>query len=85
MIQISCIIVLAVMVWYINNYVVNGLDKQLIFVKTIALILIIITVSMVLFKIVSPTTANNGNVMTVFGLIKDITLLIVGYLFAKKE
>ena len=85
MIEITCIIVLALMVWYINNYVVNGLDKRLIFVKTIALILIIITVSMVLFKIVMPTSVNNGNVLTVFDLIKDVTFIVIGYLFTKKE
>jgi len=85
MIEITCIIVLALMVWYINNYVVNGLDKRLIFVKTIALILIIITVSMVLFKIVMPDAVNNGNVLTVFDLIKDVTFIVIGYLFTKKE
>jgi len=85
MIEITCIIVLALMVWYINNYVVNGLDKRLIFVKTIPLILIIITVSMVLFKIVMPDAVNNGNVLTVFDLIKDVTFIVIGYLFTKKE
>ncbi len=83
--ELICVVVLILMVWYINSYIVNGLDKRLIFVKTIALILIIITVSMVLFKIVMPTSINNGNVLTVFDLIKDVTFIVIGYLFTKKE
>ena len=82
---ILCIVVLILMVWYINTYIVNGTDKQLIFVKIIALILVIITVAMVLFKIVSPSQSNNVNVMSVFDLIKDVTFIIIGYLFTKKE
>jgi len=82
---ILCVVVLILMVWYINTYIVNGTDKQLIFVKIIALILVIITVAMVLFKIVSPDQANNVNVMSVFDLIKDVTFIIIGYLFTKKE
>jgi len=82
---VLCIIVLVLMVWYINSYIVNGTDMRLIFVKIIALILIIITVSMVLFKIISPDKVNNENVISVFDLIRDITFIIIGYIFTKKE
>jgi hypothetical protein len=82
---VLCVVVLILMVWYINTYIVNGTDKQLIFVKIISLILVIITVAMVLFKIVSPNQSNNVNVMSVFDLIKDVTFIIIGYLFTKKE
>jgi hypothetical protein len=83
--SLLCIVVLILMVWYINTCIIDGSDMKLIFVKTIALILLIITVAMILFKIVSPGKLNNENVLSIFSLIKDVTFLIAGYLFAKKE
>jgi len=71
--------------WYINTYVINGADKQLIFIKTISLILSMSIFSIIILKIVSPKDVNGKSIEMIFGLIKDMTLLIVGYLFAKKE
>jgi len=71
--------------WYINTYVINGTDKQLIFIRTISLILCLSIFSIIILKIVSPKDVNSKSIEMIFGLIKDMTLLIVGYLFAKKE
>jgi len=71
--------------WYINTYVLNGVDKQLIFVRTIALILSVSILSIIILKFTSPKDLNNDNLATMLGLVKDMTLLIVGYLFAKNQ
>jgi len=71
--------------WYINTYVLNGVDKQLIFVRTVALILSVSILSIIILKFTSPKDLNNDNLATMLGLVKDMTLLIVGYLFAKNQ
>jgi hypothetical protein len=75
------IIAILLSIWYINTYVLIGADKQLIFVRTICLI-----IALSVFAIlISPKEVKENNIATMLGLIKDMTLLIVGYLFAKKD
>jgi hypothetical protein len=65
--------------------VINGIDKQLIFIRTISLILCVSIFAIIVLKIVSPSSVDGKNIETIFGLIKDMTFIIVGYLFGKKE
>jgi len=71
--------------WYINTYVLKGEDMRLIFVRTVALILSVSILSIIILKFTSPKDLNNDNLATMLGLVKDMTLLIVGYLFAKNQ
>jgi len=79
------IISILVAIWYINTYVLSGSDKQLIFVRVIALILCISILAVILLKIIAPNDLNSDNITTMLSLVKDMTLLIVGYLFAKNQ
>jgi len=72
-------------IWYINRYVLTGADMRLIFVRTIALILSVSIISIIILKFTNPKDLNNDNLTVVLGLVKDMTLLITGYLFAKKD
>jgi len=84
-IQIIAIIAILAALWYIDTYILIGTDKQLIFVKIVSLILALSVLSVILLKVISPKELDNSSLDMIFGLIKDITLIIVGYLFAKKE
>jgi hypothetical protein len=82
---LAYIAALLLAIWYINTYVLNGVDKQLIFVRTIALILSIYMLSTVILKFTNPGALNSDNLTEMVGLIKDMTFLIVGYLFGTKQ
>ncbi len=82
---LAYIVALLLSIWYINTYVLNGVDKQLIFVRTIALILSIYMLSTVILKFTNPGALNSDNLTEMVGLIKDMTFLIVGYLFGSKQ
>jgi len=71
--------------WYVNTFVINGADKQLIFVKTISLILCVSIFSIIIFKIAYPKEVNNKNIELILGLVRDMTFIVIGYLFTKKE
>ncbi len=79
------IIAILLSIWYINSYVLVGSDMRLIFVKAIALILSVSIISIIILKFTNPKDLNNDNLTVVLGLVKDMTLLITGYLFAKKD
>jgi hypothetical protein len=85
MIVVIYIVSLLASIWYINTYVLSGSDKQLIFVRVIALILCISILAVILLKIIAPNDLNSDNITTMLSLVKDMTLLIVGYLFAKNQ
>jgi hypothetical protein len=82
--QTILIIAIVFIFIYINQKVAVGDNMQLILVKLITIILGTLTVSILLTKVVMPKEINSANNMAVFHLIKDITLLIVGYIFGDK-
>jgi len=77
------IVAICLFAWYVNTYVIGGTDKQLIFIKTISFILLMAIFSIIIVKIVSPKDVNSKSIEMIFGLIKDMTLLITGFLFTK--
>ena len=79
------IVAICAFAWYVNSYVINGIDQRLIFVKAVSFILSLLIFAIIILKITSPKDINNENVMMVFNLIKDMTFLIVGFLFGKKD
>jgi len=74
---------ICIFAWYVNAYVINGIDKQLILVRTISLILCVSIFAIIVLKIASPKDINSDNIAMVFSLIKDMTLIMVGFLFSK--
>jgi hypothetical protein len=68
-------------IWYINAYVLVGTDKQLVFVRTICLILILSVFAI----LISPKEVKENNVALMLGLIRDMTLIVVGFLFGVKK
>jgi len=71
--------------WYINTYVLKGEDMRLIFVKSVSFIICSISIGVLILKVVSPKEVNSENLKFLFGMIKDMGLIMVGTLFNKIE